>query len=116
MSRPTKFRRVCHLPDNIIFVPSVESGAEDVILTIDEYETIRLIDYEGLSQEECGAQLQVGRTTAQKIYEMARGKLAQALILGARLRIEGGQYSLCNGHAEHCYRDDCHSRQPRVLA
>ena len=92
MSRPTKCRRVCRFPENLEFSTMEKQVSEPIILTVDEYETIRLIDKEGLSQEECGTQLGVGRTTAQKIYETARRKLADALVLGCSLKIEGGEY------------------------
>ena len=78
MSRPTKCRRVCRFPETLEFFTMGETLGEPVILTVDEYETIRLIDKEGLSQEECGTQLGVGRTTVQKIYETARRKIADA--------------------------------------
>ena len=68
-------------------------------MTVDELETIRLIDKENLSQEECRAQLGVGRTTAQKIYETARKKIADALVLGFEPKIEGGELQHF-GHTE----------------
>ena len=71
MPRPTKCRRVCYFPEILEFSPAGEAHGEPITLTVDEFETIRLIDKEGLSQEECGAQLGVGRTTAQKIYELS---------------------------------------------
>ena len=74
-------------------------SGEPIVLTVDELETIRLIDKENLSQEECGAQLGVGRTTAQKIYETAREKIADALVLGFALKIEGGEFQHF-GHTE----------------
>ena len=111
MSRPTKCRRVCRFPENLEFSTMEKQVSEPIILTVDEYETIRLIDKEGLSQEECGTQLGVGRTTAQKIYETARRKLADALVLGRSLKIEGGEYYLCNGNSEFCYTRDCAKRQ-----
>ena len=92
MSRPTKCRRVCRFPETLEFFTTGETLGEPVILTVDEYETIRLIDKEGLSQEDCGTQLGVGRTTVQKIYETARRKIAEALVLGRSLRIDGGDY------------------------
>ncbi len=107
MSRPTKVRRVCSYPENLSFSPATESNEEPIILTMDEYETVRLIDKEGLSQEECSVQLGVGRTTVQKIYETARKKLAQALVKGLPLKIQGGDYSLCTGNQEDCYRSEC---------
>ena len=111
MSRPTKCRRVCGFPETLEFPTMGETMGEPVILTVDEYETIRLIDKEGLSQEECGTQLGVGRTTAQKIYETARKKLAEALVLGRSLRIEGGDFYLCNGNSEFCYKKSCLKRR-----
>lgn len=107
MSRPPKCRRVCHFPQNLEFYPTQNKGqGESVILTLDEYETIRLIDKEGFSQEQCSQRMQVARTTAQKIYESARYKLAQALVEGLPLRIEGGAYRLCDG-AESCPGEGC---------
>ncbi len=112
MPRPVKSRRICHFPQTLEFYPTKENeGTQIVTLTVDEYETIRLIDKEGLSQEECGIQLGVGRTTAQKIYDIARKKIAEALVLGLTLKIEGGDYHLCNGNAGFCYKNDCYKKQ-----
>lgn len=79
-------------------------------MTIDEYETIRLIDYEGLKQEQCALRMEVARTTVQGIYEVARKKLADALINGKTLTIEGGDYLLCDGRGRHCGNPNCGRR------
>ena len=50
MPRPRKSRRVCHYPQTLSFAPEEGQGKEAVVLTVDEYECIRLIDYRGLSQ------------------------------------------------------------------
>ena len=64
MARPKKCRRVCDYPQTLTFLPEGHKNREQaVILTVDEYETIRLIDKEGLSQEQCGDFMQVARTT-----------------------------------------------------
>lgn len=107
MARPTKCRRVCRYPENLRFSPESGKTSEPVVLTIDEFEVVRLIDREGLSQEEAAAQLGVARTTAQKIYETARKKLADALVLGLALKIEGGDFRLCNGTDTTCPKFNC---------
>ena len=76
-------------------------------MTVDEYEAIRLIDLEGLTQEQCAGQMQVARTTVQGIYENARNKLAQSLVEGKMLLIDGGQYRLCDGNGQHCGQGAC---------
>ena len=65
MSRPRKCRRVCDFPQTVTFLPgNLKTKTSEIILTVDEYESIRLIDKEGLSQEQCGDFMQVARTTA----------------------------------------------------
>jgi predicted DNA-binding protein (UPF0251 family) len=109
-----KWRRVCSLPESNRFgplgVPNV--GRELVLMTVDEYETIRLIDLEGFTQEECAEQMKVARTTVQGIYGKARRKLAEALVDGKVLIIEGGQYRLCDDEGEGCGRG-CRRRRRR---
>lgn len=114
MPRPTKCRRVCHFPKVLEFRPvHAEIHRAPIFLTVDEYETIRLIDKEGFSQEACGEWMQVARTTVQKIYENARGKLAEALVEGAPLHIEGGEFQLCDGKNADWECVDCFKRQYR---
>lgn len=102
MPRPRKWRRVCDLPQRTSYGPIGvdEKSNEIVYLTIDEYETIRLIDLEGLSQEECAVRMNVARTTVQRIYNDARNKLAMFLVRGSTLKIEGGDYRLCDENAD----------------
>lgn len=96
--RPRKCRKVCQLPKTREFHPVGDGFCESVvILTVDEYESIRLIDHHGFSQEECSTYMQVARTTVQMIYNSARKKLAAALVEGRPLRIEGGDYQVCDG-------------------
>ena len=96
MPRPRKCRKVCGLPHNLGFTPlNGDPGQAPIVLNVDEFETLRLIDREGLSQEECGALMDVGRTTVQQIYTNARRKIADALVEGRPLKIEGGEYRIC---------------------
>ncbi len=98
MPRPRKCRKVCYFPQTLAFRP--EDGGEGktaVILTVEEYEAVRLIDREDFSQEQCGEHMGVARTTVQQIYTDARKKLADALVEGLPLRIGGGDYQLCDG-------------------
>ena len=111
MPRPTKCRRVCCMPGTVEFAP-VDSSCERaaVELTVDEYETIRLIDKEGLSQEECGRRMEIARTTVQQIYTSARKKLADMLVDGLPLKICGGQYRLCD-EINYCGCTNCRARR-----
>ena len=104
MPRPRKWRKVCCLPNNNQFGPlgTCVDSESMIQMTVDEYETLRLIDREGLSQEQCGASMQIARTTVQQIYAGARRKLADFLVDGCPPRIEGGDYRLCQGGEQNC--------------
>ena len=65
---------------------------EPVILLYEEYESIRLSDYEGLTQEDSALRMKVSRPTFTRIYEKARRNIAQALMEGKAIFIEGGNY------------------------
>src|SRR5690606_10956460 len=112
LSRPIKWRKVCGLPKTKRFGPLDIKFKEDnyIKLMVDEYETIRLIDVEGFSQEECGNQMNVARTTVQGIYARARKKIAKSLVNGKPLILEGGEYQLCEGLGDGCGRG-CQRRQ-----
>lgn len=109
MPRPKKCRKVCCLPPINEFVPLREDGKfrEAVVMTVDEYETVRLIDHEGFSQEECSGYMNIARTTVQQIYDSARKKVAHALVDGLPLKIEGGDYRLCDGEERYCGCGGC---------
>ena len=74
MPRPRKWRKVCCLPDSNRFGPldSPADAVNTVNMTVDEYETIRLIDLDRFTQEECANQMNISRTTVQGIYDEAR--------------------------------------------
>lgn len=107
MPRPRKCRRVCALPERRQFAPVGGEIGEAVVLTVDEYEAVRLIDMERLTQEQCAGRMDVSRATVQQIYDTARGKLAAALVEGKALRIEGGDYRLCDGTGPNCGGEHC---------
>ena len=104
MPRPKKWRKVCCMPKNDMFQPINRKCMDIITMTVDEYETVRLIDYMGFTQEECGKYMNVARTTVQQIYNNARRKIASALVEGKGLSISGGDFVLCDGKEQFC---DC---------
>ena len=100
MARPTRCRRVCSEPGCRGFAPSSVKSTGQVVLTVDEYEVIRLVDHEKRTHEQCAAQMEVSRTTVTEIYENARFKLSDSLVNGKTLVIEGGHYWVCRGDRE----------------
>ncbi len=96
MPRPKKCRKICGLPKQCHFGPLDGEAADQIVeMTVDEYETIRLIDYLGYNQENCSQQMGVARTTVQSVYNSARKKLAESLVDGKLLVIQGGNYIIC---------------------
>lgn len=110
MPRPCKFRRICSKPSCRGFIPesNTETGTA-IVMSLDEYETLRIIDHENKTQQECAIQMNVARTTVTAIYERARSKLAACLVEARPLRIEGGDYELCRGGLKVC-AGHCHHR------
>ncbi|NLU45713.1 MAG: DUF134 domain-containing protein [Euryarchaeota archaeon] len=103
MTRPRKWKNVCCLPPVREFGPLDPASADAGVVRMDveEYETIRLIDHLGMTQEECAERMGVARTTVQSIYSEARRKVARSLVEGLPLIIDGGRYRLCE-HGEVC--------------
>lgn len=90
MARPTKWRRIEHVPVIPYFVPSEEDVDEipENTLLLEELEAIRLKDLEGLDQSECAERMGVSRPTFQRILLAAREKVADSLVNGKMIRIE----------------------------
>lgn len=116
MPRPKKCRKICAMPESCAFGPTGGARAEEIEMTIDEYETIRLIDGLDYTQEMCARQMGVARTTVQAVYNEARKKLALMLTEGRPLSIKGGNYAVCP-NAEGCsnkkgcgYEGCCHMK------
>lgn len=99
MARPPKERRVEYLPEVTVFKPAGVPRAvlAEVVLSVEELEAVRLKDLERLDQEECAVKMRISRPTFQRILSLARKKIADALINGKGLRIEGGNYHLATG-------------------
>lgn len=72
------------------FSPDDITADESIRMTVDEYEAVRLLDVEGLTQEACADRMNVARTTVTAIYDSARKKIADAIVHGKRLLIAGG--------------------------
>ncbi len=104
MPRPQKSRRICCYPDYWSFAPDQDIANDAVTITLDEFETIRLIDHQGRTQEQCANEMHVARTTVTAIYDSARKKLALALIEGRRIIISGGNYTLDSTLSEEITR------------
>jgi predicted DNA-binding protein (UPF0251 family) len=107
MARPKHCRRVGFLPDSKYFKPRgiPLSVLEEVLLTVDECEAIRLADLEGLYQEQAAERMAVSRQTFGRIIESAHKKVAEALIKGKALRIEGGEIEMLEMRRFRC--SDC---------
>ena len=90
MPRPIRCRRIERLPVYRSFSPDDITAAESVQMTVDEFEALRLLDDEGLTQEACASRMNIARTTVTAIYDSARKKVADALVHGKRLLITGG--------------------------
>jgi len=92
MARPKCCRRVSEKPDCTAFRPvgGPVADPEEIVLSMDEFEAIRLADLEGLYQEQAARRMNISRQTFGRIIETARRKVAQVLTSGTALRIEGG--------------------------
>ena len=90
MSRPVRCRRIGQFPVYRSFSPDDAEAAGIVRMTVDEFEALRLLDNEGLTQEACASRMNIARTTVTSIYDSARKKVAEALVNGKRLLITGG--------------------------
>lgn len=113
MPRPNKPRRVCRLPACTHFFSQeqpIYTHDQGLLLSIEEYETVRLLDYVGMTQQEAARQMGTGRTTIQALYTQARRKLARFLVEGSPLTIEGGSYALCS-HPKTCQNKITASRK-----
>ena len=107
MPRPTKCRRVESLPGTTYLKPAgiPLRLLDEVVLSVEEVEAIRLKDLEGLDQEKGAERMNVSRPTYQRILSSGRQKIAEALLKGKAIKIEGGSFEMAsnrfkclNGH------------------
>ena len=96
MVRPKKHRFIGKRPETDYFKPRgiPLSSIEEVNLTVEEYEAIRLSDYENYSQNKCASLMNVSQPTFSRILDSGRSKIADAISHGKALRIEGGVFKM----------------------
>lgn len=112
VARPKRCRRICQEPMYASFSPETEKPQEEILLAVDEYETIRWIDLEKMTHAQCASQMDISRTTVTELYESARYKIADSLIHGKRLVVSGGHYRVCDGMVS-CCRKPCRKAKER---
>ncbi len=115
MPRPRKQKKICDLPRIDTFAPAdcSKDDTDIIVMSIEEYEVIRLIDHEGLNQVQCAAVMSVARSTIQRLYTDARKKLADSIINGKILKISGGDYSLCIKKTDQTLCASCNKHRNR---
>lgn len=96
MSRPSKCRRVEYLPEMTYFKPAgiPLRSLEEIRMSVEEIEALRLKEMEGLEQEQGAEKMNVSRSTFQRVLASARKKVADALLNGKAIRIEGGNFEM----------------------
>ena len=96
MPRPPKCRRVAYMPEVTYFKPAgiPLRALEEVRMSVEEAEALRLKDLEGLEQEQGAEKMNVSRPTFQRVLASARQKIADALLNGKAIRIEGGNFEM----------------------
>lgn len=124
MARPQHNRKICNPPKMQGFKPFgiPAKNLQSVDLLFDEYESIRLLDYEGLTQEQAAEKMEVSRPTLTRIYEKARKTMAKAFVEGKMIVIKGGNvqfdsmwyrckkcFKLIEGLENHVHCKNCDS-------
>ncbi len=96
VGRPVKWRRVALLPRVFYFRPAAVPlhMLEEICLSVEEVEALRLKDLEGLEQEECAKEMNISRQTFQRVLGSARQKIADALVKGKAIKVGGGDFEM----------------------
>lgn len=114
MARPSKCRNICSLPKVTEFVPRGGEETDCVVIGVDAFEVIRLLDYKQFTQEQCARRMNVSRPTVTRIYDEARRKIAEAMVQGKRIVIAGGEVMVCERPRPECAGEPhCCHRQVR---
>ena len=132
MPRPRRFRRVRYMPEVTFFKPAGVRLAEleEVVLTVDEFEAIRLKDFLDLEQTEAAKKMNISQPTFNRLLSAARKKVAEAVVNGKSIKIEGGRYKMVvprgrgaagrgrgmgfGGPAEVCVCPKCGAKKPKT--
>lgn len=114
MPRPFKYRRVNYMPEVTYFKPAgiPMRALEEVLLSIEELEAIRLKDIEELEQEQAAGKMNVSRPTFQRVLASARKKIADALINGKSMNIKGGNFEVASRRFRCRHGHEWNLRQP----
>lgn len=104
MPRPSKCRMIDALPDVTFFKPRgiPMRQLKSAYITLEGFEAIRLVDYEGCSQAEAAQRMHISRQTLGRILSQARGTLAKTIVTGMALHIHGGHYSVAQNSSATC--------------
>ncbi len=96
MPRPQKCRRIHFEPQILYFKPAgiPLTKLEEVTLTLEEFEAIRLKDLEGITQDDASKAMDISQPTFHRLLLSARRKVAEALVLGKAIRVNGGNYKM----------------------
>jgi len=96
MVRPRRIRRISFQPDVTYFKPVgiPMSNLKETILSFDELEAIRLIDFEGMEQGKAGKKMKISQSTLSRLLRIGRKKLADAIINGQAIKIKGGDFEM----------------------
>ncbi len=116
MPRPMKCRIITEMPNHLAFKPvgTPMEELERVVLTLDEYEALRLADFEELYQEDAAEKMNVSRQTFGNIVKSARKKIAEALVTGKAICIEGGDVTILNKPCPRCKKIENHVQNARI--
>ena len=115
MARPKISRRVRAEPNVTYFKPAGVrlTDLEESVLTVDEFEAVRLSDLEGLNQEDCAKRMRISQPTFHRLIVSARKKIADSVVNGKAIKIEGGNYKLVRRMGD-CFCQSCGYKKRKI--